>query len=207
MALTDKLIEFAEVWLATGNQAEAYARTHPKAKRNTCWSGGERIMRNHEVRAYIAERLKDMILTADETMARVSSQARGSIEPFLKIQKDGFAAIDFSTQQAKQNLHLVKKVKAIRTRRMVGRGDKAEPWEDERVEIELIDTQKALDMLAKYHNLYTEKDDDGHPLTDEQRMEQLIALYESVRARLAGQTPGDSSAAVPARPTKTGKPA
>lgn len=180
--LDPKLIALADAWLETFNKAEAYQRTHPNAKRNTCWTNGERMLRKAEVQSYIAERLKQMAMEADEVLSRLSAQARGNIAVFITITKDGFVHFDFSSDDAKAHLHLIKKIKTKRSRRVEGRGKAAQVWEDETVEVELYDSQKALDLLARYHNLYAEKDPEGN--TDEERIARIMEIFAVIRRRV-----------------------
>lgn len=147
------------------------------------------LLRKPHIKAIIEERLKESAMSSQEVLARWTDQARGSMAPFIEVNADGFASLEFSSEEAKDNLHLIKKIRTKRTRRMVGRGERAEPWEDESVEVEIHDPQRALDALSKYHNLYAEKDDDGNPLTDEQRIARVVAILDAARARRAGQTP------------------
>lgn len=188
-AMDPGLIAFCEAYLQTFNAAESYRRSHPKAQQNSCWTLGSKTLRNVEVQAYISDRLKQMIMSSDEVLARLSDHARGSMEYFLRITDDGFAATDFSGDEAKANLHLLKKIKTYRTRRVEGRGKDKEEWEDERVELEIVDPQRALETLGKYHNLFAEKDEDGNPITDEERIARVMAILDGARARRAGQTP------------------
>jgi phage terminase small subunit len=188
-ALDPKQVAFCEAYLRTFNKSEAYRISHPGCQVQTSWTNGERALRNEKVQAYIAKRLKQMVMSADEVLARLSDHARGSLEHFLDINDEGFAGINLAGDDAKSNLHLLKKIKTVRTRRTVGRGPDAEPWEDERVEIEIHDPQRALEQLGKYHNLFAEKDEDGNPITDEERIARVMAILDDARARRDGQTP------------------
>lgn len=180
---------FCEIWLATFNAAEAYHQTHPKAKRNTCWTEGSATLRNPEVQAYISERLKEQAISADEVLARLANISRGTLEHFIQINKDGFPAFDFSGDDAKGNLYQLKKIKTKRSRRVVGRGEAAEEWEDEYVEVELNDPVRALEDLAKYHKLFTDKDDDSDQLADDERIARIASILDAARARRDGQAP------------------
>ena len=146
-------------------------------------------------------------MSSQEVLARLTDLARGNMQPFIEVSADGFASLDFSTEEAKDSMRLIKKIRTKRSRRMVGKGDQAEPWEDEAVEVEIYDSQRALETLAKYHNLLTEKDEDGNPITDEERIARVITILDSARARRAGQPPAGDGPALPAGTEETGEPA
>jgi len=98
-------------------------------------------------------------MPANEVLARLADMARGSHRPFIRVSDDGFVYFDFSDPEAQKNLHLIKKIKTKRERRIEGKGEEAEEWEGEWVEVELHDAQSALVTLAKYHRLLTESID------------------------------------------------
>jgi phage terminase small subunit len=175
-AMDPRKVAFCEAYLQTFNASEAYRRSHPGCASNTSWTKGSAMVRNGEVQAYISKRLKQMVMSSDEVLARLSDHARGSLEHFLDINDEGFAGINLAGDDAKGNLHLIKKIKTVRTRRAVGRGPDAEPWEDERVEIEIHDPQRALEQLGKYHKLFEDNEDD--------RIAKLVAILEAVKQRV-----------------------
>lgn len=179
--LTNKEQMFINEYLRCWNGAEAarLAGYSPKAAKEIAY---ENLTKPH-IQVAIQSRMKEAAMSAEETLARISGHARGDISTFLRVNDDGFLNFDFSDDAAKGQLHLLKKVKTKRSRRVVGKGEDAEIWEDESVEVELYDAQKALDMLARYHNLYTEKDGEGNPLTDDERIARIVAILDGARAR------------------------
>lgn len=136
----------------------------------------------------------------DEILGRLAEQGRGSLKPFTVINEDGFAYFDFSSQEAKDNFHLIQEMETKRSRRVEGKGDDAEVWEDEHVKVKINSPQKALDMLAKANQVYSEKDDDGNPLTDEQRIARVVAILDAARARRDRQPNAEGSPDIPASP-------
>lgn len=157
MGLSDKHQAFCHEYVKCWNAAEAYSRIYPNTKRTTCYANGPRLLGNAEIQAYIQELLKVHKMSADEVLARLSEQARASHEPFIRVNDNGFILFDFSHPEAKDHLHLIKKIKTKRTRRVTGHGEDAEEWEDEWVEVELHDAQAALQLIGKHHALFTEK--------------------------------------------------
>lgn len=159
------LKSFCEYYLQTWNAAEAYARTHPKAARNTCWTNGSELLRNTEVKRYIAERLKEQTMEADEVLARLTMQARGDLSPFLTIQ-DGQVYLDIANPQAQEMMYLVKSLKL--TNKVVrttiestggkgGVGQKKEELIQQWVQVDLHDAQAALKLLGTHYKLFTER--------------------------------------------------
>ena len=98
-------------------------------------------------------------MSANEVLKRLSDMAKANMLPFIRIEEDGSTYFDFSHPDAKNYFHLIKKLKTKRTRRVEGRGEDAEEWEDEWVEVELHDAQSALEKVGKYHGLFIERQD------------------------------------------------
>jgi hypothetical protein len=119
------------------------------------------VLRNSEVRAAIEARLGEMAMSANEVLARLSDQARGTLSPFLRVTDDGHIEFDFKSPEAAANMYLIKKIHTKRKRLVaLGSGTKDKPadeWDHEWVEVELHDAQAALVQLGRYHKLFTEK--------------------------------------------------
>jgi len=135
------------------NGTEAYSRLHPNTDRDSCRTNAARTLANANIQALISKRLDEMAMTKNEVLARLSGMARASTLPFIRVTDEGFVYFDFSNPDAMEYLYLIKKIKTKRTRRLEGKGDAAEPWEDEWVEVELHDSQAALEKLGRYHRL------------------------------------------------------
>jgi phage terminase small subunit len=153
--LTNKQKVFVEEYLRSWN-ATAAAIAAGYSEKSARLIGHENITKPY-LKAEIDRRIKEKIMTADEVLTRMSDMARASHFPFIRISEDGFVYFDFSHPDAKNYFHLIKKIKTKRQRRFEGRGEDAEEWEDEWVEVELHDAQSALVTLAKYHSLLTDK--------------------------------------------------
>jgi hypothetical protein len=113
-------------------------------------------LNNAEVQAYIQKRLGELKMSADEVLLLLADHAHASLKPFTKITEEGFVYFDFNQPGALEHFHLIKKIKSKRSRRWEGRGDNAEAWEDETVEIEVVDSQSALDKLGRHHKLFND---------------------------------------------------
>jgi hypothetical protein len=105
------------------------------------------------------------IMGSTEVLGRLSDMARATVLPFIRISEDGAVFFDFSDPDAKNYFHLIKKVKTKRTRRLTGRGDDVEQWEDEWVEVELHDAQAALVNMGRHHKLFTDQQEVSGTIT------------------------------------------
>lgn len=92
------------------------------------------------------------VMGADEVLARLSAQARGSLAPFL-VEKDGGWFPDLSTPEAQAHLFLLKKAKF--KQRILG--GSSNPVAEIEVELELHDPQAALRDLGRHHKLFTDR--------------------------------------------------
>jgi hypothetical protein len=77
-----------------------------------------------------------------ELLSRLADLARGSLAPFLKVDKDGDVSLNFGSAAAKANQHLIKTL-----RYRPGTGEKS---------IELHDPMRAMETIAKILRLFAE---------------------------------------------------
>ena len=158
--LSNKERAFVDLYFGCNmNATEAYSRLYPKATRDTCRANASKLLSKTNIQSEVSDRLTKQAMGKDEVLARLSSMARASEMPFIRITGEGFVYFDFNNPDAQDYLYLIKKIKTKRTRRLVGKGSDAEPWEDEWVEVELHDAQAALSTIAKYHGMLTDKVD------------------------------------------------
>jgi len=155
--LSNKQRVFIEEYLRCWNATEADIAAG-YSKRTATVIGSENLLKPY-IADEVKRRIAEKVMSADEVLKRMSDMARASHLPFIEISEDGFVYFDFSHPDAKNYFHLIKKIKTKRQRRTEGRGEEAEQWEDEWVEVELYDAQAALTTLAKYHGLLVDKTD------------------------------------------------
>lgn len=99
--------------------------------------GYENLIKPH-IKTKITELLEAKSLSVEEVVSRLSDHARGSMELFL----DESAELSLESEKAKENYHLIKKLKKRRYTSVEGA-------ETVTVEIELYDAQSALRTILE----------------------------------------------------------
>ena len=95
------------------------------------------------------------MMSKNEVLARLQDQANATLLPFVKVDEEGYTYFNFKDPEAKKHFHLIKKVKH---RRSESSNEKAGTYSQENwVEVELHDPQKALELIGKYYALFTDK--------------------------------------------------
>lgn len=150
---TKKQRVFIEEYLRCWNASEAARRAGYKTKANVI---GAELIALPSIKAVVEKRIDEMKMDTDEVLSRLASYARGSLEPFIRINDDGTTDFDFSHPDAKKNIHLIKKIKTKRKILVEGKGDEAESWEHEWVEVELHDPVHCLELIGKHKRLFEE---------------------------------------------------
>lgn len=165
----DDLAFIAAYFEENMNGTRAYMKLHPKSSYDSSRSSASTILAKPNVRAEIKRRLDEKAMSAEEAIARLGEIARAEIKPFVRIDDDGFVYFNFADPEAREYIYLIKKIKTKRERRIDGRGDDAETWEGEWVEVELHDAHAAIRDILKLHGKFSEKVEltgkDGEPLT------------------------------------------
>lgn len=141
------------------NQTQGYLLVHPNSGYDSARTTASTLFAKPNIKAAVKKLLNDKAMSAEEALARISDIARGSHAPFIRFADDGFVYFDFSHPEAKNNLHLIKKIETKRERRIEGEGDEAEEWEGEWIKVELHDAYAANLTVLKYHGKLTEKVD------------------------------------------------
>lgn len=126
---------FADAYLETWNETEAARRVklaHPDRQ-------GSRLLKNVEVQAYIQKRLQEKAMSADEVLARLAEQARGSLDDFITLNGRGFR-IDVAKARKAGKMHLIKSI---------SKGKQG-------TRIEICDAQAALVHIGRHLKLFTD---------------------------------------------------
>lgn len=133
--------------------------THKNCAYKSARTLGARWLAKVGIQAELTRLFNEKAMSAEEALGRLADQARGTHYHFIEIDEEGFVYFNFSDPEAKEYLHLIKKIKSKRERRLVGAGEAAEEWEGEWVEVELYDAQAALRDILKMHGKLTDRVD------------------------------------------------
>lgn len=157
--LTDKQRLWVEYYLgrAHWNASEAARLAGYADPGQAGWENKKK----QEIQAAISERVALIAMSADEVLIRLAEHARGSFKPFLVEGNEGELWPDLTTQEAQENLHLLKKIKP--KRRTGGRDE--DRWTEDEIELELHDPQAALVHLGRHHKLFTDKTEQSGTIT------------------------------------------
>lgn len=179
--ISDSERAFIDAYMSNGyNATRAYMAVHPKAKYESARAASSVVLTNLNIKEAIAEEFQKRVMQKDEVLGRLSDMARASHYPFIEIDSDGFVYFDFSSPEAKDNLHLIKKIKTQRKRKISGKGEEAEVWEGEWVEVELHDSKDALKLIGQHEGILDPDKGDGETFTTPQVVE-IIKTYEEKR--------------------------
>ncbi len=111
--LTDKQRAFIDEYMIDMNATRAAIRAGYSEK--TAYSIGHENLNKPDIRQAIDERLKSRAMGADEAVARLATWARGDVSPFVRATTDDdgrpCVVVDLTTDEARANLHLIKKIK------------------------------------------------------------------------------------------------
>lgn len=152
--LTNRQRIFVEEYLTDWNGTRA-AIAAGYSRRSAAVIAAENLTKPN-VKELISARLAEATMKADEVLKRLSDQAKANLLPFVRFTADGACFFNFADEDAKKYFHLIRKIKTKRTRHTEGQGKDAQEWEDEWVEVELHDSQRALELLGKHYKLLGE---------------------------------------------------
>jgi hypothetical protein len=155
----DELAFIAAYFEENMNGTRAYMKLHSKASYESAKATASVVLTNLNIKAEIKRRLNERAMSAEEAIYRLGEIGRADLFPFIRIDDDGFVYFNFADPEAKRHLFLIKKIKSKRERRLEGKGEDAEAWEGEWVEVELHDAHAAIRDILKLHGKFVEKMD------------------------------------------------
>lgn len=144
--LTAKQQKFADSYIIMMNGTNAARLAGYTGDDATLAVTASRLLRNDKVLAYIDGQLRAYTMSANEVLIHLTDIARGDIAFAL----NSIGGIDPSEAVRVGKSHLIKRVKT-KTTIISGRGE--DETEIHETEIEMYDRLKALELLAKYHDL------------------------------------------------------
>jgi len=174
--LTGKQKSFVYFYLgdANFNATEAAKLAGYKGSYGTLRVVGHENLTKPNIREAIAEHMQQFAMPANEVLARLSDQARGSIEDLIDV--DGyFIRDDLKKAKERGKLHLIKKI----TFNDFG-GVKA---------FELHDPQAALVHLGKHHKLFDRAGEETPNVKDLaiKAFQELLAEYKDLPREIVAE--------------------
>lgn len=146
---------FCEEYLDCMNGTQAWITLNPETTYPSARAAASAKLTNPNVKAYLKKRMSEQLMGKEEILKRLKDQAEATLFPFVKIDNDGLTYFNFKDPEAKAHFYLIKK---IRHRKKETFNEKnGEATEENWVEVELHDAQKALELLGKYHALWVDK--------------------------------------------------
>lgn len=117
------------------------------------------LLKNPNIKDRIRFLKNQKIKSKDDVLLGLSEISDSSVRPFLNYGSDQsqFPFFDLQSEEAKASLHLVKDIKIKRSRRWEGKGEDAEEWEDEEVELKMYNRHEALKDMGRFHKLFVDR--------------------------------------------------
>lgn len=140
--LTHKQQAFINEYLRSWNAAKA-ARDAGYSERTAGIIGYENLTKPY-IKAEIDRRVEEMIMEADEVLARLGSMARSSFADFMTMQGRGVPVVDWQKAYASGAIDNVKEITFEK---------------DGSLKVKLYDKQAALVHIAKHLGLFKEQVD------------------------------------------------
>ena len=152
--MNNKQRVFVEEYLKCWNGAEAARRADYKHPRQQA----VRLLSDINIQQEIQGRIEEKCMDADEVLIRLADQARGVSADYI----DDFGFVKFKKLKAAGLTHLIKKVK----RNQQG------------IEIEFYDQQRAMELIGKHLKMWTEK----HEVTGKDGESVKVEIIEVIRS-------------------------
>lgn len=142
---------FVEKYFEVGfNQTKA-AIAAGYAKRSA-YNQGYRLMKNDDIRKAIDLRFSELVMTKNEVLGRLADHARGDMGDFATVHSARTLANHPSS-------NLIKKFKRTITTTTTGKEATKETTTEEKIELELYDSQDAMIQIGRYHKMFTDNFD------------------------------------------------
>ena len=178
--LTEKQKQFCDEYLIDFNATRAYKAVYKSCKKEeTASANSSRLLRTEQIKAYIAERQRDLQkrteVTQDKVIKELAKIGFSDLKNYLHyrtaktvvgVDENGEKIVDYSPvidliDSEQVDTSVVKKVSISR---------------DGVFSFELHDKQKALEMLGKHLGLFTEKKEDNTEQLD--KLDQVLSKIE-----------------------------
>lgn len=171
MALKPKQQLFLNEYLVDMNATQAAIRAG--YSEHSAYSCGQRMLKNVEIQAAIQQKLNDSAMKSDEILQKLTEIARADMGDFLDVSSMAFQ-LDLNKAKEQDKLKLIKKIKQFT---VIKNGKDNDGEETTRIEFELLDQLRALELLGKYRKLFIDRTDitsGGEPLVNQEIFEKAL---------------------------------
>jgi phage terminase small subunit len=145
--VTPKQQKFVDEYLQCFNATEAARRAGYNATNGSLAVIGYENLRKPNISEAIKQHFQASAMSSDEALKRLGDMARADMADFVNIEKPSDLR---NLPELKGKTHLIKKLK--RTSRFTKDGE-----EIGTVELELHDSQSALNSIGKHHAIFTDR--------------------------------------------------
>ena len=147
---TYKQAMFINEYVVDFNATAAARRAGYRGNSNTLGSIGSENLRKPKIQRKIKQLLTENAMTAEETLFRLTRQARGTMGDFITINEDGDFYIDLKKGEASGMLDLLQNIKITEDENEFG-------FLVRRSELKLYSSQDALQLLGRAHKLFVDR--------------------------------------------------
>lgn len=155
--MNQRWLKFADLWLATGKVGESYRNAGYDAKGNAAEVAGSRLLRNVQIKAYIAERQAKQVEKFDLTQEKVVEQlariafadprkffsADGRLKPIHELDEATAAGLaGFEVDEIRAGKKIVGQTAKIKT----------------------VNRTEALDKLMRFFGAYKRDNEQSRPM-------------------------------------------
>lgn len=161
--LSKKHQRFVDEWLKCFNGTKAYQVVYPSASYDTARANAAKLLADTSIAEVISDRLAAAHMSADEALKLLAEHARGDIGEVMDISGVGFS-LDMAKAKELGLTKLIKKVKQ-KTTTHIAKSESDEDREVVELEVELYDSQAALDKILRVHGKYKDVGSVDNPVS------------------------------------------
>lgn len=162
--LTDRQQAFVDAYLGRTHQGKGFLnpyQAYQLAGYKRDKGNPYRITENDRVKAVIDEAKADLLMSDTDAALIHTRLSKSTLAPFLKINRNGFIEIDLTSEDARSNLHLLKKVKQ---KKRITKDKDGKTTATIEYEVEVYDAGQNAERIRRAHGAYGAKGTPSDPL-------------------------------------------